>query len=44
MKFSDYLLKKAKDARLNSIEGEGHFCHLAYGYQMLKKVKDLFYF
>jgi hypothetical protein len=42
-KFSEYLEKNAKDVRLNSIEGQGHFYHLAYGYQMLKKVQDLFY-
>ena len=42
-KFSEYLANTAKDVRLNLIEGQGHFYHLAYGYQMLKKVKDLFY-
>ncbi|OGV52842.1 MAG: hypothetical protein A2X49_09375 [Lentisphaerae bacterium GWF2_52_8] len=42
-KFSEYLVKTAKDARLNMIEGQGHFYHLAYGYQMLEKVAKLFY-
>jgi len=43
LKFSEYLANNAKDVRLNSIEGQGHFYHLAYGYQMLKKEKELFY-
>jgi len=42
-KFSEYLTKTAKDVRLNSIEGQGHFHHLAYGFETLRKVKDLFY-
>jgi len=42
-RFSDYLVKKAKDARRNPIQGQGHFYHLAYGYQLLEKVKGLFY-
>ncbi|MEI6032741.1 MAG: hypothetical protein WCS65_00490 [Verrucomicrobiae bacterium] len=42
-KFSDYLAKTARDVRINSIAGQGHFYHLAYGCQTLKKVKDLFY-
>lgn len=42
-KFSEYLAKNAKNVRLNLLEGQGHFYHLAYGYQMLKKVADLFY-
>jgi pimeloyl-ACP methyl ester carboxylesterase len=42
-KFSEYLAKKAPDTRLNLIEGQGHFYHAACGYQMLKKVRDLFY-
>jgi hypothetical protein len=37
--FSEYLVHTAKDVRLNLIEGQGHFYHLAYGDQMLKKVK-----
>ncbi len=41
--FSEYLARSAKDVRLNLIEGQGHFYHLVYGYQMLKRVKDLFY-
>ncbi len=41
--FSEYLARGAKDVRLNLIEGQGHFYHLVYGYQMLKRVKDLFY-
>ncbi|MCK9555769.1 alpha/beta hydrolase [bacterium] len=41
--FSEYLAKTAKDVRLNILEGQGHFCHLAYGYRMLKKVKEIFY-
>lgn len=42
-KFSEYLAKKVRDARLNLIEGQGHFYHLVYGYQMLEKVKERFY-
>ncbi|MDI6616323.1 MAG: alpha/beta fold hydrolase [Syntrophaceae bacterium] len=42
-KFSEYLAKNAKNVRLNLLEGQGHFYHLAYGYQMLKKVAELFY-
>lgn len=42
-KFSEYLAKSAKDVRINLLEGQGHFYHLAYGYQMLKKVAELFY-
>lgn len=41
--FSEYLAHTAKDVRLNLIEGQGHFYHLVYGYQMLKKVAELFY-
>lgn len=43
LKFSEYLSKTAKDVRINAIPGQGHFYHVAYGYQMLKKVKDIFY-
>ena len=43
MIFSEFLKKTAKNVRINRIEGQGHFCHLAYGYQMLGKVKELFY-
>ncbi len=42
-KFSEYLANTAKDVRLNLIQGQGHFYHLACGYNTLKKVKDLFY-
>lgn len=42
-KFSEYLAKKAKDVRINLLEGQGHLYHVAYGYQMLKKVAELFY-
>ncbi len=42
-KFSEYLQNKAKDARLNLIEGQGHFYHLVYGYQMLENVRKRFY-
>lgn len=35
--FSDYLAKTARDVRINSIAGQGHFYNLAYGYQTLKK-------
>ena len=41
--FSEYLAKTGQDVRVNYIAGQGHYYHLAYGYQMLKKVKDLFY-
>jgi pimeloyl-ACP methyl ester carboxylesterase len=40
--FSEYLAHTAKDVHLNLIEGQGHFYHLTYGYQMLKKVKDIY--
>lgn len=43
LKFSEYLAKTAKSVRINSIIDQGHFYHLVYGYQLLKKVKDLFY-
>lgn len=42
-RFSEYLAEHVKDVRLNRIEGEGHFHHIVHGYEMLKKVKDLFY-
>ncbi|MEI6057132.1 MAG: alpha/beta hydrolase [Lentisphaerota bacterium] len=42
-KFSEYLVSQVKNSRINIIKGQGHFYHLAYGCQMLKKVKDLFY-
>jgi pimeloyl-ACP methyl ester carboxylesterase len=42
-RFSEYLASMARDVRLNLIEGQGHFYHLAYGYDTLGKVKDLFY-
>lgn len=41
--FSEYLARTAKNVRLNLLEGQGHFYHLAHGYQMLKKVRELFY-
>jgi len=40
--FSEYLAHTAKNVRLNLIEGQGHFYHLAYSDQMLKKVKELY--
>jgi pimeloyl-ACP methyl ester carboxylesterase len=40
--FSEYLANTAKDVRLNFIEGQGHFYHLVFGDQLLKKVKDLY--
>ena len=40
--FSEYLAHTAKDVHLNLIEGQGHFYHLAYGDQMLKKVKEFY--
>ncbi len=43
MIFSEFLKKTAKDVRLNRVKGQGHFCHVVYGYQMLGKVKKLFY-
>lgn len=43
IKFSEYMTKTIKKSHLNSIQNQGHFYHLVYGYQMLKKVKDLFY-
>ena len=41
--FSEYLAKSAKNIHLHPIEGQGHFHHVVHGFQMLKKVKDLFY-
>ncbi len=41
--FSEYLKKTVKDVRVNMMEGQGHFCHLVYGYRMLEKVSELFY-
>lgn len=41
--FSEYLSKTARDVRINSIAGQGHFFNLACGYQTLKQVKELFY-
>jgi len=43
MTFSELLEKTVKNVRLNLVKGQGHFYHLAYGYQMLGKVKELFY-
>lgn len=40
--FSEYLCRKARDAHLDPIPGQGHFCHLAYGYRTLRKVNDLY--
>jgi len=40
--FSEYLAHTAKVVHLNLIEGQGHFYHLAYGDQMLKKVKEFY--
>lgn len=42
-KFSEYLARHAKSVRLNMLEGQGHFCHVAYGYRLLEKVAELFY-
>jgi pimeloyl-ACP methyl ester carboxylesterase len=41
--FSEYLTKTARDCSLNLIEGEGHFCHLAYGYRTMEKIRSIFY-
>ena len=38
--FSEYLGRTAKDVRINFIEDQGHFYHLAYGYQLLEKIKN----
>jgi pimeloyl-ACP methyl ester carboxylesterase len=43
IKFSEYLARNAKKVHINEVEGQGHFWHLAYGYQLLSKVKKLFY-
>lgn len=43
MIFSEFLKKTAKNVRINQVKGQGHFYHLAYGYQMLEKVKEIFY-
>jgi len=43
MKFSEYLAGQAKDVRLNLIEGQGHFYHLAYAPRMLHQVAERFY-
>jgi len=41
--FSEYLKNRLRDVKLNLIEDQGHFYHLAYGYQTLKTIKELFY-
>lgn len=43
VKFSEYLVANAKDVRLNLLEGQGHFAHLAYGYQTLRAVVERFH-
>ncbi len=43
MKFSEILKKTAKNVRLNLAKDQGHFYNIAYGYQLLSKVKELFY-
>ncbi|HOO64132.1 MAG TPA: alpha/beta hydrolase [Synergistaceae bacterium] len=40
-KFSEYLAEKNPRARLHILEGMGHFGHLAYGYDMLERLKEL---
>lgn len=40
--FSDYLHSKARDSTLNIIPGQGHFHHVAYGYETLRKVCPLY--
>jgi len=39
--FSEYLARTAKDVRMNLIPGQGHFYHLAYGYQLIEKIDTL---
>lgn len=41
VKFSEYLVNHARDVRLHLVEGQGHFYHVAYGYQLLEKVAGL---
>jgi pimeloyl-ACP methyl ester carboxylesterase len=41
--FSEFLAENVPDTRINHIEGQGHFCHLAFGYDLLKKTAELFY-
>lgn len=41
-RFSEYLQRKARDARLSLIPGQGHFYHVAYGYETLRKVNALY--
>lgn len=43
IKFSEYMTKSVKQSHLNPIKGQGHFYHLVYGYQMLKKIKEIYY-
>jgi hypothetical protein len=43
MEFSNFLEKSAKNVRLNLAKDQGHFYNVAYGYQLLNKVKELFY-
>ncbi|HBM17110.1 MAG TPA: hypothetical protein DD381_12315 [Lentisphaeria bacterium] len=41
--FSSHMAKTVLDSNLNLIEGQGHFCHIVYCYNTLRKIKELFY-
>ncbi len=41
--FSEYLARNAKDVHINFLEDQGHFYHLAYGYQTMKKVREVYH-
>lgn len=41
--FSEWLVKQVPDANLNLIPGQGHFYHVACGYQLLETIKAKFY-
>ena len=43
LQFSEYLLDKVKGSTLNRIEQAGHFYHLAYGYHILRIVREKYY-
>lgn len=43
LKFSQWLVGKLKNIDIKTYEGEGHFYHIVYGYQLLKSIKEKFF-
>jgi pimeloyl-ACP methyl ester carboxylesterase len=41
--FSEYLARKARNVTIRMIEGQGHFYHLAYGYNTLKAIRETYH-